>query len=68
MKHTLMCAESRTSEREVEEMLAALDLDNDGKVNMEDFVRLLVSEQQRNGGNGTPDVGDQTACEKCVIL
>ncbi len=32
-------------EKEVEEMLRELDLDGDGKVRMEDFVRLLVSDQ-----------------------
>lgn len=43
-----MCAEARTTEREVDEMLAELDLDKDGKVSMDDFVRLLVSDHHRS--------------------
>ena len=43
MKQSLMCAENKTSEKEIEEMLKALDLDQDGKVGMDDFVRLLIA-------------------------
>ncbi len=62
MKQSLMRADAggHTSERELEEMLRALDLDNDGRVQMEDFVRLLVNEQ--NFPQTT------TECDKCVLL
>ncbi len=51
MKQSLMCAETKTSEKEIEEMLSALDLDHDGKVRMDDFVRLLVSPDSGLGGD-----------------
>ena len=59
MKASLMCAEAKTSEVEIEEMLKALDLDHDGKVRMDDFVRLLVNDQK---------FPQQQSCDKCVIL
>ena len=64
MKHSLMCAEGgkRTTEREVDEMLTELDLDQDGKVKMEDFVRLLVNE------TNFPPSRSTTSCNRCCVL
>lgn len=61
IKHSLMLGESKATEQEVEEMLKVLDLDHDGEIQMEDFVRLLVSES--NGSNFST-----TSCAKCIIL
>ena len=54
MKRCLMCAEVKTTEVELEEMLDALDLDHDGKVRMEDFVRLLVTDHPNLAPSPTP--------------
>ena len=57
-------AEMKTScaENELKEMLKALDQDNDGKVKMEDFVRLLST-------HDSIDVQEESSCaEYCVIL
>ena len=63
MKHSLMCAEGgKTTERDVDEMLHELDLDKDGKVKMEDFVRLLVNE------TNFPPSQSTTSCNRCCIL
>ena len=58
-------AEMRTNYVDVElaEMLTALDLDNDGKVKVDDFVRLLTTE------NAIIKEADNWNCvEHCTIL
>ena len=58
-------AEMRTNCVDVElaEMLTALDLDNDGKVKVDDFVRLLTTE------NAIIKEADNWNCvEHCTIL
>ena len=60
MKRGLLCAEVKTSPNELEEMLQALDLDHDGKVHLEDFVRLLVNEQT--------NYTSKSSCDRCLIL
>ena len=59
MKRGLLFGEVKTSQNELDEMLQALDLDHDGKVQLEDFVRLLVNEQE---------MAQKSTCDKCVIL
>jgi Ca2+-binding EF-hand superfamily protein len=54
---------SNCAEVELEEMLLALDLDNDGKVRMDDFVRLLATEHSQLVREETPNCAD-----KCIIL
>lgn len=44
IKRALMCAETRASEREVDEMLKELDLDGDGKVGFWDLLRQNIGE------------------------
>ena len=58
-------AEMRSSYVDVElnEMLNALDQDNDGKIKVEDFVRLLTTENAMIKENRWSCGG-----EKCVIL
>ena len=53
---------------ELNEMLKALDQDNDGKIKVDDFVRLLTNENSiikddRDGGGSNLRCGDS-----CVIL
>lgn len=42
----------RERELELEEMLQALDLDRDGKVSLNDFIRLLILDQNDGGDEG----------------
>ena len=42
----------RERELELEEMLQALDLDRDGKVSLNDFIRLLILDQNDEGDEG----------------
>ncbi len=54
-----------TAEVELEEMLSALDLDNDGKVRMDDFLRLLATEESLM----QEDSNNQNCVDKmCAIL
>ena len=58
-------------ESELEEMLSALDLDGDGKVKMEDFLRLLVIPNNDNGSQTSESAEDQDKSLKrqyCIIL
>ena len=58
-------------ESELEEMLSALDLDGDGKVKMEDFLRLLVIPNNDNGSQTSEFADDQDKPLKrqnCIIL
>ena len=58
-------------ESELEEMLSALDLDGDGKVKMEDFLRLLVIPNNDNGSQTSESADDQGKPSKrqnCIIL
>ena len=58
-------------ESELEEMLSALDLDGDGKVKMEDFLRLLVIPNNDNGSQTSESTDDQDKSSKrqnCIIL
>ena len=59
-------------ESELEEMLSALDLDGDGKVKMEDFLRLLVIPNNDNGSQTSESTDDQDKPLKrrqnCIIL
>ena len=59
-------------ESELEEMLSALDLDGDGKVKMEDFLRLLVIPNNDNGSQTSESADDQDKPLKrrqnCIIL
>ena len=47
---------------ELNEMLEALDQDNDGKIKVDDFVRLLTTE------NAIIKENRWSCVEKCVIL
>ena len=53
---------ARERELELEEMLQALDLDGDGKVSLDDFIRLLVLDQnnENNIANDEETGGVQT--------
>ena len=58
-------------ESELEEMLSALDLDGDGKVKMEDFLRLLVIPNNDNGSQTSESADDQgkpLKRQNCIIL
>lgn len=54
------------SEVELEEMLSALDLDQDGIVRMDDFVRLLATEKKSLLNN--EQKSSVNCADKCVIL
>ena len=58
-------SEVKTSyaDHELQEMFTALDQDNDGKVKMEDFVRLLATENSVDVQDDSPN-----CAEYCVIL
>ena len=58
-------AEMRTNYVDVElaEMLTALDLDNDGKVKVDDFVRLLTTENAI-----IKETQNWNCVENCIIL
>ena len=58
-------SEVKTSyaDHELQEMFTALDQDNDGKVKMEDFVRLLATENSVDVQDESPN-----CAEYCVIL
>ena len=64
-------AAEKMKESELEEMLSALDLDGDGKVKMEDFLRLLVIPNNDNGSETSESTDDKDKSSKrqnCVIL
>ena len=63
----------RLKEIELDEMLNALDLDGDGKIKMEDFLRLLLVPQEvsSNDHEGSPESSSQRrgrSFRRCSIL
>ena len=63
---TCLFAEMRTNYVDIElnEMLKALDQDNDGKIKVDDFVRLLTNENSI-----IKEDGENSRCgDSCVIL
>ena len=61
----------RLRELELEEMLTALDLDGDGKIKMDDFVRLLVVPQDVHGSPenaADPEAQSSHQHSMCAIL
>ena len=54
---------SSCADNELKDMLKALDQDHDGKVKMEDFVRLLAAEHSVDSQEETSN-----CTEYCVIL
>jgi len=75
MRHSLLAGDDK-GEVDVDEMLAALDPDGDGRVRVEDFVRLLVCDDEFDGDDGREDGGQdgdgegerRRRCKRCVIL